>query len=648
MSLSLSVPKAVICLSLAVVLPSLSHAAARYATHGSEYSAVGPLLGDQVRPSLAIQPSGGFLVWCDNRTDGDGLGVSALQLDAGLSGVLSSFRVNETASGDQERPQVGLLRDGGAVFVWQGGVYGAQKVFARFLSPANAWTTPEIQLSPEAGDNHVDAAVAVLGSGNVVVVWSSYNVVGPKSMRDVYGQILTSTGEKVGAPFQVNTFANFNQRNPAVTALPNGGFAVCWISEQQRVLDNSSPIPSAVVEGNNPPSVDVYARVYSSAGVATTSELLVNTDNAACSNPSITALEGGQMLVAWSQNDPLVRNNGWDIYARLLSLNGPGNPAMRVNSHTLGDQLAPQVSGVGQDCLVVWTSLGQDGSREGVYGQFFRADGVYDGMEFRANTTTVSKQMHPAVAADGVGRFLVAWTSYVGGEASFDLFAQRYSNTQLPLWQMDAPFVSVPFSLVNQAYSPEIQVSWPEQSGVPVQGYKVYVDGAEAVTVTENSWVMTAEHGLKANETRTFQVAFVTEDGRQSPISSSATARTWGGFHWNGIPGEWMSAYYGTDFSTWPAATRELANGGPTLLEVFLSGGSPLNSGSWLRATLAPTEQGVYLEWNPQPGLMYQVQSSADLQQWTNVGSKRFASGSKDSVFLGYGTTAYYRVVLMR
>jgi hypothetical protein len=57
------------------------------------------------------------------------------------------------------------------------------------------------------------------------------------------------------------------------------------------------------------------------------------------------------------------------------------------------------------DYLVVWTSLGQDGSREGVYGQFVHSDGSLVGGEFRVNTTTIGQQMQPAVVSDGVGQF---------------------------------------------------------------------------------------------------------------------------------------------------------------------------------------------------------------------------------------------------
>ena len=79
----------------------------------------GLLPGDQVFPQIAISSSGGYLVWQDNVTDGDGLGISALRLNSNLSGTLGVFRVNEQGRGDQQNPKVALLKNGGAVFVWQ-------------------------------------------------------------------------------------------------------------------------------------------------------------------------------------------------------------------------------------------------------------------------------------------------------------------------------------------------------------------------------------------------------------------------------------------------------------------------------------------------------------------------------------------------
>ena len=106
-----------------------------YATNGTEYAIVGSLPGDQVWPDVAVTPDGGFVVWQDNITDGSGWGVSARRLDSTLSGTLSTFRVNAQGTNDQENPRVALLKNGGAVFVWQGGWKAYQHIYARFLTP---------------------------------------------------------------------------------------------------------------------------------------------------------------------------------------------------------------------------------------------------------------------------------------------------------------------------------------------------------------------------------------------------------------------------------------------------------------------------------------------------------------------------------
>ncbi len=80
-----------------------------YAANGSEYAVVGSLPGDQVFPDAAISPNGGFVVWQDNATDGDGWGISARRLDATLSGTLGTFRVNAQGANDQENARVALL-----------------------------------------------------------------------------------------------------------------------------------------------------------------------------------------------------------------------------------------------------------------------------------------------------------------------------------------------------------------------------------------------------------------------------------------------------------------------------------------------------------------------------------------------------------
>jgi hypothetical protein len=53
--------------------------------------------------------------------------------------------------------------------------------------------------------------------------------------------------------------------------------------------------------------------------------------------------------------------------------------------------------------------------------------------------------------------------------------------------------------------------------------------------------------------------------------------------------------------------------------------------------------------WNTEPGTIYQVQTSADLVGWLNVGGTRFAAGKSDSVPVpSSAELAIYRIIRIR
>src|SRR5258708_5340400 len=130
------------CRGLFLVIPAAVFAQTNYyAPNGTEYAIVGSLPGDQVFPDAAVTPSGGFVVWQDNATDGSGWGVSARRVDGTLSGTLGTFRVNVTGTNDQDNAHVAFLKNRRAGFSWQGGPPGYQNICGRFLTSSHTWTT---------------------------------------------------------------------------------------------------------------------------------------------------------------------------------------------------------------------------------------------------------------------------------------------------------------------------------------------------------------------------------------------------------------------------------------------------------------------------------------------------------------------------
>jgi hypothetical protein len=103
----------------------------------------------------------------------------------------------------------------------------------------------------------------------------------------------------------------------------------------------------------------------------------------------------------------------------------------QVNTYTTSRQAYPQVAvdAVG-NFVVVWQSAEQDGYEWGIFGQRYDAAGDPTDGEFRINTHTTYSQLHPAVAADAQGNFVVVWSS---GAYFSSVFGQRYNASGNPI-----------------------------------------------------------------------------------------------------------------------------------------------------------------------------------------------------------------------
>jgi hypothetical protein len=635
------------CCLLLAGMTVLAHGQTNYIPQGTEYpiAATNAVPGDQVYPSAAISTTSGYIVWQDNITDGSGWGISARRLDGTLSPILSTFRVNSNGTNDQENPKVALSKSGGAVVVWQGGKESFQHIYARFFKADNTFLTSDVTVSSSTTAYQRNPAVTVLTNGNAAIVYGSYNQFSSSSLQDIYFQRMDTNGNKLGSETLVNQTTAFNQRSPGVATLADGRFVVVWVSEQQNtafntVSDNTNGVtPSSVGSA----SVDIYARYFSGTGVAIGNEFLVDTNAKICANPSVAAAADGSFAIAWSQKDPADVVDSWDVSARVYSSSGAAGVIQRINTYTLGDQYAPTIAAngaAGPGYMIVWTSLQEDGSREGVYGRFMNLNGTFPGAEIRVNTTTLSQQMQPCLASDGSGRYFSVWTSFVGVGGQFDLMGQRYATSVQALSAPNAPLVSV---LSSNA----LAVSWPSVAGFTnISYYDVYADNAGTATavVTGNNWTMT---GLASSSTHSFKLDYVLTDGRQSPQSLATTNTTYDTLMWGGIPYDWMIAYFGGDVFSWPAPNADSDGDGASNLQEYLAGTVPTDGTSVLRQQIVSTSQGLYLQWNTVPGLVYQVVSSSNLVSWSNFGGPRFAAGHIDSMYVG-GSPGYYRIIRLR
>ena len=515
---------------------------------GQEYPILTPLFGEQTAPHLALNTDGGYIVWQDNAIDGQGLGIGAQRLDSTAFPAGAPFRVNELIAADQARPSAAILSGGNTVVAWQGGRAGFSAVYARVLGADGQFVTGDVRLSAlsratktkktvymsawqnnkvvrkpftlvtsinKARFNDQKPAAAGLSDGSAVVVYSGIrsdvtnktrvvrqvvylgnrrttNSVTQRVrtrldwLREIYFQRVSPTGEKLGLEVLVNQFNAFNQRDPAVAALEDGKFVVVWASEEAflRLIGSTTFGTNAIV---------MKGRLYSGDGTPLGNEFRIDqAPSAICAFPAVSAAADGGFTVVWNQLDRN-RTNRWDIYGRTFSASGsPSMSAFRINTRTYGDQIQPKIAFGDGNQLVVWTSLGHDGSREGVFGRQL-AGGFPSGIEFLVNTTTRLTQRNPSVASAGHDRFAVAWENFTGLETSFDLMGQRFASAQPP----PAPAPPSVTALSEQS----LLVAWPQVSDPTLQNYELFVDGASnPISVSRQQlgggWFCSADHAF--------------------------------------------------------------------------------------------------------------------------------------------------------
>jgi hypothetical protein len=260
-----------------------------------------------------------------------------------------------------------------------------------------------------------------------------------------------------GPEFRVNTYTTGVQRRPAVG---NHGddFVVTWESEAQ--------------DGDQS---GVFARSYNPSGGPLGTEFQVNTyTTSAQHSPSIGG-SNNLAVIAWQSEGQ--DGNLAGIHARQVGAAGPAGGEFRVNSYTTSRQVTPAVDAeTAGNFVVVWASLGQDGSDYGIFAQRYSPAGTPLGGEFLVNTYTTGFQGHPAVAMEpDDGLFVVLWDGEGPGDAS-GIFGQRYLTSGAPLGPQ---FQVNSFTTGNQRYPAVASdigrfcVAW-QSEGEDGSGYGVF------------------------------------------------------------------------------------------------------------------------------------------------------------------------------
>jgi Ca2+-binding RTX toxin-like protein len=163
-------------------------------------------------------------------------------------------------------------------------------------------------------------SIAQLASGELALVWEQPAKVNKfDNQNNIYGQILTATGKKLGSSFLVSTAQGGEQTGPVIEALAGGGFVVTYQSE---AADDDSEGIAARIYGRGTSGADTVT--VDSSGVFSG----FGGNDKIAGNSNANFLSGGsgddRLWGRWG-NDRLYGGTGSDTFYFSSSLSAKSN-----------------------------------------------------------------------------------------------------------------------------------------------------------------------------------------------------------------------------------------------------------------------------------------------------------------------------------
>jgi len=213
--------------------------------------------------------------------------------------------------------------------------------------------------------------------------------------------------EKFGDEILVNTRTTGSQYEPAITALPAGGFAIAWVDRETEVDGAARTIK---------------LQLFSSDGTRLGSEYAVSDDAASEDRPHLGVLSDGRLVIAYDDisSEQAPNSSGGGVRAQILSIQDGAItvsvPEFQLNQQTVGNQVNPQIIPLADSKFaVIWGDENRavGGSDNNGYqdlvGSIFSGTGARLAGEFAVNTQVSEQQLLSDGTALTGGGFVSVW-----------------------------------------------------------------------------------------------------------------------------------------------------------------------------------------------------------------------------------------------
>jgi hypothetical protein len=400
----------------------------------------------------------------------------------------SEFRVNSQTGGDQIRPEIAALANGGFIVVWDdaSGTLGdssGRSIKAQLYSASGAAVGGEFLVNTQTTGDQVGPKVTGLSDGRFVVTWTDASGVSDGSLSSVQAQIFDAAGFRIGTEFVVNSQTSSSQSASDIAPWEGDRFVITWTDAvgdevMARRYDASGTgfadfvVPDTTINIQDAARVAVlangqfvitwedtsggspFSQPADSSGYGIKAknsgkfdfEFLVNTDTIGSQRfPDVAGLTNGDYVVAWQDEN----STSGDIKARIIAPGGPaGTSEFLVNTQTTGTQADAKITALADGGFVItWSDF--SAGAPNIKAQAFDAAGATIGTEFLVNTQTSLDQTTPAIVGLPNGGFVAVWADQSGtlGDGSgFSIKAQIYQLQPTTGTPGDDSFMALPGS----------------------------------------------------------------------------------------------------------------------------------------------------------------------------------------------------------
>jgi hypothetical protein len=237
--------------------------------------------------------------------------------------------ISDTTYNGRYYPVIDADSNNNAVVAWQDQRTGNRDIYAQIVDSTGDTVGSNFKVNDDIGtSSQYEPAIAVAPSGKFLITWHDRR----NGDYDIYGQVYDNEKNPIGSNFRIDSGGGNPQRYPDAGYLTDGNYIVVW-------QDNRSPS-------------GIYAQIIDSMGTLIDTNFKVS--EVFGYNPSVTVSPSGEFLVTWEDD----RDGNYNIYAQKYNSDYTlNNSNYKVNNELEGvnpDQKYPDVATNGNNIIFTW------------------------------------------------------------------------------------------------------------------------------------------------------------------------------------------------------------------------------------------------------------------------------------------------------